>query len=253
MVKGKIFIDSFLGLSMKRGAETQKSSGRAFKIIGFILGIIGVLTCWIPVLNIFIIILSIIGLVFSIVALKKSERKGLARAGLILNILAICIGIFVLLVFGGIILLLNSAGYTGSAKNLNFTNYTLGQKISPGNISFVVISADKSKQIANNQGQIIPLETTGYFLSVKMSIINEDSETRILSGDPFAVIDSQGRTFFPSLNAEKYYPNSVAKDTQLQPGVLFNGIKIFEIPENSTGLKLKVILSSTEGAYVSLG
>ena len=238
--------------AVKKEAEVKKSGGRAFKIIGFILGIIGILTCWIPIVNVLIIITSIIGLVFSIVALKRCEKKKLAFAGLVLNILAICIGVFVLLLFGGLALLLNYTGYSGPAGNLTFTNYSIGQKISSGNISVTVISADKSTQITNNQGQIIPIETTGYFLSVKIKIENRDIGTRTLTGDPFAVIDNQGRTFSALSDAERYYPNSIKTDTQFQPGVPFNGIKIFEIPKNSNGLKLRIIMSNTEGAYVSL-
>jgi hypothetical protein len=237
---------------MKKEAEVKNSGGGAFKIIGFILGIIGILTCWIPGVNILTIIFSTVGLVFSAVALKRSEKRTIAFAGLLLNILAICIGIFVLLLFGGLALLLHFSGYSGPAGNQNFTNYSIGEKISSGNMSVTVTSAEKSKQIKNNLGQIIPVETTGYFLSVKISIENRGAGTRTLTGDPFAVIDGQGRIFLSFSDAERYYPNSIKADTQFQPGVLFNGIKIFEVPENAAGLKLKIILSDTEGAYVSL-
>ena len=238
---------------VKKEAEIKKSEGRAFKIIGFILGLIAILTCWIPFFNIVSIIIAIIGLIFSIVALKKSEKKKLALAGLILNILAIFIGIFILLLAGGILLLLTSIGSSGAAGNQTFTNYSIGEKISSGNISLTVISADKSKQIINNQGQTIPIETTGYFLSVKINLENRNLGTTTVSGSAFAVIDNQGRIFSALSDAERYYSNSITSNgAQIQPGVLFKGIKIFEVPENSTGLKLKILLSNKEGVYVNL-
>lgn len=240
---------------VKKGAEIKKSGGKIFKIIGFILGLIGIVLCWIPILNIPIIITSIIGLVFSVVALKKSEKKKLAFAGLLLNVLAICIGVFTLIIVGGFLwLLFGTGGGLGSASagNLSFTNYSIGEKISSGNMSVTVLSADKSSQIMNNQNQLIPVETTCYFLSVKLIIENGNPETITMTGDPFAVIDGQGRIFSASSDAERYYPNSIGTDTQFQPGVLFNGIKIFEVPKDSTGLKLKMMLTETEGAYVSL-
>lgn len=242
---------------MKREVEIKKSGGKAFKIIGFVLGIIGILTSWIPVFNIFIIIFSIIGLVFSIVASKKSEKKGLASAGIILNILAICIGVFILLLFGGVLLLftsiLTSLGSSGPAGNQTFANYSMGEKISSGNVSLIVLSANKSSQIKNSQEQIIPIETTGYFLSVKINLENRNIGTTTVSGGAFVVIDSRGRTFSALSDAERYYSNSITTSgAQVQPGVLFNGIKIFEIPKDSTGLKLRITLSNTEGAYVSL-
>lgn len=229
-----------------------ESEKKGLKIIGFVFGLIAFLTCGIPIFNIVSIILAIIGLVFSIIALKKSEKKGLAIAGLILNILAILIGIVSLLIVGGIYLLLTSGGYSGNA-NLTYANYSLGEKISSGNVSVTVLSADKSKQIKNNQNQIIPIETTGYFLSVKINLENRNFGSIIVPGNAFTVVDSQGRIFSALSDAEKYYPNSITSSgAQVQPGVLFNGIKIFEVPENSIGLKLKTILSDKEGAYVKL-
>ncbi|MDD5699966.1 MAG: DUF4352 domain-containing protein [Candidatus Nanoarchaeia archaeon] len=238
---------------VKKGAEIKKSGGKIFKIIGFALGILGILLCWVPILNIPIIITSIIGLVFSVVAVKKSEKKKLATAGIILNILAICIGVFILIVIGGVLwLILGTGGLSGSAGNRTFANYSIGEKISSGNMSVTVLSADKSSQIMNNKNQLIPLETTGYFLSVKMTIENGNPETVTMSGDPFAAMDSRGRKFSALSNAEAYYPNSIDENTQFQPGVLFNGIKIFEVPKDSDDLKLIIILTDTEGAYVSL-
>ena len=233
---------------VKKGVKA-KPEKKALKVIGFIFGLFAILTCGIPIFNIVSIIIAIIGLVFSIIVLRKTEKKGLAIAALILNILAICIGVFVLVLAGGLLLLFTSSGSSG---NLNYTNYNIGQKISSGNISLTVLSADKSNQIKDNQNKIILIETTGYFLSVKMSIENMGSEARYYTGDPFAVVDSQGRTFSALSDAEEHYPNAIGAGIQIQPGVLFNGIKIFEVPKDSTGLKLKMTLNNKEGAYVNL-
>lgn len=233
---------------MKKRIEA-KPERKTLKIIGFVFGLFAILTCGIPVFNIISIIVAMIGLVLSIIALKKSEKKGLAIAALILNILAICIGMIVLLITGGILLLLFS-GYSG---NLTYTNYSIGEKISSGNISLTVLSADKSGQIKNNQNQIIPIETTGYFLSIMIDLENRNLGAITIPGGAFAVMDSQGRIFSALSDAEGSYSNSISSDgAQVQPGVIFRGIKIFEVSKNSTDLKLRIKLSNTEGAYVSL-
>lgn len=176
-----------------------------------------------------------------------------------MSILAICIGILIDVIFGGILwFFLAGSGSSLLPGNVNYTNYSIGEKISLENISITVISADKAKQINNNQGQAIPLETAGYFLSVKMTIENHDIGTITWNGDPFSVVDSSGRTFSASSKAEVYYPNAVTKaGIQLQPGIPFNAIKIFEIPEDSTGLKLNMVFSKSQGgkigAHVGLG
>jgi len=237
---------------MKKEVNVKKPEKKALKVIGFIFGLFAFITCGIPIFNIVSVIIAIIGLVFSIIALKKSEKKGLAIAGIVLNILAICIGIIALLIAGSILLLLTSSGYFGNT-NLTYTNYSLGQKISSGNVSITVLSADKSSQIKNNQNQIISIETTGYFLSVIINLENRNLGAITVPGGAFTVIDSQGRIFSALSDAERYYSNSIAiGGAQVQPGVLFKGIKIFEVPKDSTDLKLKVMLSDKEGAYVNL-
>lgn len=233
--------------------KEEKSYGsKAWKIISFILGLIAILTCLIPVVG---MLIAIPGIIISIVAIKKSEKKGLASAALVLNIIAFFIGLFVLILLGGLSYLLVMSGYSGPVTEENATNYKIGEKVSFDNISIIVQSAEKSKQIKNNQEQIIPLETAGFFVSVKIIIENGYASTTTLGANPFVVIDSQGRTFGALTKADGYYPNSITSDTQVQPGVPYSGIKIFEVPENSTGLKLSFkgqVGNSVKVAHVSL-
>jgi hypothetical protein len=243
----------------KKETEVKKPSGKAWKIIGFILGLIAILLCLIPVLNIISLIFSVIGIVISVVGIRRSEKKSFAFSALILNIISLCISIIILLLFGGVLWLLSGGNPSSiiSSGTANYTNYTLGETILLGNISIIVLSADKTTQIENNQNQTIPITTAGDFLSIKMIIENHDTETITWSGDPFLLDDNSGRVFAASSKAESYYPNSISTNTQLQPGVPFNAIKIFEIPQNSTGLKLDVLLYYRQGgkvgAYIDLG
>jgi energy-coupling factor transporter transmembrane protein EcfT len=235
---------------MKKEEKPQGSN--AWKIIGFILGIIAILTSLVPVVG---IIIAIPGIIISIVAIKKSEKKGLASAALVLNIIALFVGLFVLLLLGGLSYLLHISGYTGPVTEENATNYKMGEKVSFENISITVQSAEKSKQLKNSQNQIIPLETAGFFVSVKIIIENGYASTTTLGANPFVVIDSQRRTFGALTKADEYYTNSITSDTQVQPGVPYSGIKIFEVPENSTGLKLSFkgqVGNSVKMAHVSL-
>lgn len=66
-------------------------------IAGFVLGLVGVIGSFIPVVNYIVPVSSIVGIVLSVLGRKKGKEKGdtgLATAGLVLNIIALVLGIF---------------------------------------------------------------------------------------------------------------------------------------------------------------
>lgn len=66
---------------MENNIENGKNSGKA--IAGFVLGLCGIFACMLPIAGLPV---SITGLILSVKG-SKSIRKGLAKAGLVLNII----------------------------------------------------------------------------------------------------------------------------------------------------------------------
>lgn len=74
----------------------QPKPSAALAITALVLGILGVLGSWVPLLGILSGVLALIGLIVGIVALIKVKRgtaggKGIAIAGVMLNVLAIIV------------------------------------------------------------------------------------------------------------------------------------------------------------------
>ena len=74
----------------------QPKPSAALAITSLVLGILGVLGSWVPLLGILSGVLALIGLIVGIVALIKVKRgtaggKGIAIAGVMLNVLAIIV------------------------------------------------------------------------------------------------------------------------------------------------------------------
>lgn len=71
----------------------QPKSVSATAIVGLVLGILAIAGCWIPIINNISFFGGLIGLVFSIIGTVgtvrgKSNGKGIAIAGLVLNVLS---------------------------------------------------------------------------------------------------------------------------------------------------------------------
>ena len=84
----------------------RESADCGYSIGGFILGILSFL---VPLIG---FILGIIGIIISAIALKERQRyRGLAIAGLVLNIVSVGSTVILLLIFGGVVFAF--LGFTG--------------------------------------------------------------------------------------------------------------------------------------------
>lgn len=90
-------------------------------IAGFVIGLVLIFLFWIPVLG---VLLGILGIVFSIMGIKRSKKRGLAIAGLVLSIIGLLLAIVVT------IFMIIAMIYIGQAvSNFSFmmktSNYTV--------------------------------------------------------------------------------------------------------------------------------
>ncbi len=75
--------------------------GRAFGVIGFILGLDSLIWCWVPVYNLGSFICSIIALIFTGISRKNTSFK-LARVGRVFSIIALIASIVSIILFTGL-------------------------------------------------------------------------------------------------------------------------------------------------------
>ncbi len=74
-------------------------------IASLVLGIVALVVAWIPCIGVYTVILSIVGLILGAVGISKAKKtgqgKGVAIAGLVLNIIATAISIIWWLLVAG--------------------------------------------------------------------------------------------------------------------------------------------------------
>jgi len=120
--------------------------------------------------------------------------------------------------------------------------YGIGDSISVGYLDVTVNDVETSQKIGEYiMDTFMGEKADGVFYIIDLTIENKAKESKNLY-DCFSIVDDQGRSFSYDTNAEIYYEGkeTLMIATQLQPGLPKEGIKIFDLPENSKDLKLKI-------------
>ena len=149
----------------------------------------------------------------------------------------------------------NSNGIQNNTKAEQKTG-KIDETISVGNFSYKVQKAEQAQSVGN---QYIKHDAPGVYEVVSLTLRNNDKESRYADSNMFKLMDNQGRSFVVSTEATSAY--SIANDNQYDlflkqanPGLEINGVLIFDIPQDASGLKLEVSggFGSPEKAYIEL-
>lgn len=79
-----------------------RQRGRGMAVASFVLGLVGLLICAVPVLSYAAVILAALAIALGVAAVRRSQRRGLAIAGLILAPLALIGAIFASVYWTGV-------------------------------------------------------------------------------------------------------------------------------------------------------
>lgn len=171
------------------------------------------------------------------------------------------ISVFLILLFIGIL------GGGGNVQNNNVSNSgdvqadkeqsgKIGDTISVGNFSYSVQKVEQTESVGN---QYINHTASGVYEIVYVTLRNNDKQSRYADSNMFKLIDDQNRSFVVSTEATSAY--SIANNNQYDlflkqanPSLEINGVLIFDIPKDASGLKLEVSggFGSPEKAYIEL-
>jgi hypothetical protein len=85
------------------------------------------------------------------------------------------------------------------------------------------------------------MTTENEFLIVNVSVMNNDSEGRVMDTSMFTLVDEGGRTYDASSEAFMYLESSQSFFLEnVNPGLSRTGDIVFEVPEGLSGLSLEV-------------
>lgn len=132
----------------------------------------------------------------------------------------------------------------------------INETVTVGYFSYVVYKTEKKSTMGS---QYYSKTANGIYDVVYMALRNNDKEFRYADSNMFKLIDSQGRSFTASTEAMTAYSMAGGSDydlflKQANPGLTIQGVLIFDIPKDATGLKLEVSGSfgSNETALIEL-
>jgi hypothetical protein len=130
------------------------------------------------------------------------------------------------------------------------TYYSVGDKVTVGDIAYTVNDARTASSVGNS---FASEQADGIFIIVDLTIENMGDESADISSSYIKVIDSQGRTFESDEGAWIYLDNNLLFK-QLQPGLPTNGQTIFDVPEGESFI-LEVTDSfwGSNTKYITLG
>ena len=117
--------------------------------------------------------------------------------------------------------------------------YEIGESFMIDEISYTINSINTTKVLG---GLIFKKEAGGTFYIISITAKNEGKKPREYFTPSFEINDDQEREFSDDRSASSYadkYGEKLSFE-QLQPGLSKTGIIVFDLPDDATGLKLRV-------------
>ena len=197
------------------------------------------------------ILAIIVGIVMFIIALVRKKGWGIVRslaiggAGVILAIVGTIIGI---------------AQESSKSEQSPSIIYKINQNIEVGKARYIVLSARDRGNILKSSDSKYPSFTdktsTGKFIEIELEVENTGTITETFVPSPL-LTDNLNREFKEmGLDVMEWIPEGKLFSGDLQPGVPKQFILMYEVADNSSGLKLKVrdiSFGGTAQALIDLG
>jgi len=120
--------------------------------------------------------------------------------------------------------------------------YDLGDKIKFGNLSIMAENVNGRDKVGKTVGnKFAGISAEGIFYIVKLNIENEGKKS-VKFKPELLIVDSEEREYVADENVESYYVDGkiLDLDEEVKPLLVREGVKIFDVPKQATGLKLLV-------------
>ena len=121
--------------------------------------------------------------------------------------------------------------------------YKLNETFTHGDFSYIFTKITKTQVIVGEYNSERASEG-GKFIIVNFTEENLSKETKTLYTDRFSLLDGKGREFRPSSEGNTALAfSSEDKDfllSEVQPGIKHKSAVVFEVPEDASGLILKI-------------
>ncbi|MDP2919982.1 MAG: DUF4352 domain-containing protein [Dehalococcoidia bacterium] len=108
----------------------------------------------------------------------------------------------------------------------------------------VLYSLGDTSRAEEVRGSGVSHKAGGVFLLINLTLTNQGKEPVILEPSDFTLIDGQGREFSIHQSASRTAAVVNAKadifSEALQPGIPVNGVLVFDVPKQATGLVLRI-------------
>jgi Domain of unknown function (DUF4352) len=116
--------------------------------------------------------------------------------------------------------------------------YKIGEEVAVGNLAYVVNGVEETNKLSSILGE---KTTEGKFVVVDLTVKNNDKEARIIDGEMFRIIGSDGTEYSSNLDADTYVNDDIGFFLQeVNPKMSKTGKVVFEVPADETGYKLQV-------------
>ncbi len=113
--------------------------------------------------------------------------------------------------------------------------YSMNQNIKVDDLIYKVTKVETFTEMGSS---MFKKETNGKFIKVYLDITNNAKETQQIFTPRFKIIDNQDRKYDRLAEDMMYISDYLELGKQLQPGLTSSGAIVFELPKDSTELKL---------------
>lgn len=115
------------------------------------------------------------------------------------------------------------------------TIYSMNQDIGVDYITYKVTKAETFTEMGTS---MFKKETDGKFVKVYLKLTNNAQETKQIFSPRFKIEDSKGRKYDRLSDDMMYIADYLEFGKQIQPGLTTSGAIVFELPTDSTDMKL---------------
>ena len=117
------------------------------------------------------------------------------------------------------------------------TLYSMNQNIDVDYISYKITGAETFTEMGTS---MFKKETEGKFVKVYLKLTNNAKETKQIFSPRFKIKDSKGRKYDRLSDDMMYISDYLEFGKQIQPGLATSGAIVFELPTDSTDLKVLI-------------